>query len=163
MSLNVVTGGIFAGTGDLGLSLNSGISGQYTSSSFTDYDYFLNGIKVYSGLGVGLAAGVGTTMWQLGFGTAPASAGVVTTKNKNNFKYTAYRKDPRTISITGNSPEVFGTGFIEKRTKYYINGVNNPQENYLELYTGVNIIKRDIGCTISGELINLKSGTTLLL
>ena len=165
MSFDVVTGGIFAGTGDFGLSLNSGISGQYQVSQFNDYDYFLNGIKVYSGDGVGIAVGVGTTQgWQVGFAVGQTAAGgVVTNHNKNNFKYTAYKKNPRTISVTGQSPEIFGTGFIEGRTKYYINGVNNPPENYLELYTGVNIIKRDLGCSISGGMTNLKSGDSLSL
>ena len=164
MGFDVVTGGMFAGTGDLGLSLNKSISGKYSTAEPEEFEYFINGIKVYSGDGVGLANGVGGTQgWQVGFGTSPLIGGFVDSNNKNNFKYTAYKKAPNTISVTGSSPEVFGTGFIEGRTKYYVNGVNNPQENYIELYTGVNIIKKDIGCTISGSLINLKSGSKLLL
>ena len=149
---NVVTGGIFAGTGDFGLSLKSGISGQYTDSYFVDYDYFLNGQKVYDGVGVGVSVGVGATTFIPQF--TSIFGGVVTNDNKNEFKYTAYRKIVRTHSITGSDPDIFSdTGFIEGRNTFYINGMQELQKEYLELYTGVIIIKSGLSAVLSGTNI----------
>ena len=149
---NVVTGGIFAGTGDFGLSLKSGISGQYTDSYFVDYDYFLNGQKVYDGVGVGVSVGVGATTFIPQF--TSIFGGVVTNDNKNEFKYTAYRKIVRTHSITGSDPDIFSdTGFIEGRNNFYINGMQELQKGYLELYTGVIIIKSGLSAVLSGTNI----------
>ena len=149
---NVVTGGIFAGTGDFGLSLKSGISGQYTDSYFVDYDYFLNGQKVYDGVGVGVSVGVGATTFIPQF--TSIFGGVVTNDNKNEFKYTAYRKIVRTHSITGSDPDIFSdTGFIEGRNNFYINGMQELQKEYLELYTGVIIIKSGLSAVLSGTNI----------
>jgi len=149
---NVVTGGIFAGTGDFGLSLKSGISGQYTDSYFVDYDYFLNGQKVYDGVGVGVSVGVGATTFIPQF--TSIFGGVVTNDNKNEFKYTAYRKIVRTHSITGSDPDIFSdTGFIEGRNNFYINGIQELQKEYLELYTGVIIIKSGLSAVLSGTNI----------
>ena len=163
---NVVTGGIFAGTGDFGLSLKSGISGQYTDSSFTDYDYFLNGQKVYSGAGIGLSdVGQAGKYFIPQFGTHPTIGGVVTADNKNEFKYTAYRKTVRTHSVTGSDPDVFSdTGFIEGRNNFYINGTQELQKGYLELYTGVTLIKKGFRAVISGTNMmgNLSQDNILL-
>tara|TARA_R110002020_G_scaffold142040_2_gene313924 strand:+ start:3590 stop:5848 length:2259 start_codon:yes stop_codon:yes gene_type:complete len=151
LKYNLITGGIFAGTGDYGSSLGSGISGRYTASAFTDYDYFLNGQKVYSGIGVGISAGVSATNFYPLFVTS--MGGVVTDDNKNEFKYTAYRKRDRITSITGENPNVFSnTGFIEGRTNFYINGLVQPQNSYIELYTGVTIIASGSYPSISGGL-----------
>tara|TARA_R110002020_G_scaffold218690_3_gene426623 strand:+ start:362 stop:1216 length:855 start_codon:yes stop_codon:yes gene_type:complete len=160
---NVVTGGIFAGTGDLGLSLKSGISGQYTDSFFVDYDYFLNGQKVYNGVGVGVSVGVGATTFIPNFGVP--LGGVVTNDNKNEFKYTAYRKIVRTHSITGSGPDIFSnTGFIEGRNNFYINGIYEPQKGYLELYTGVILIKSGLTAVLSGDnIMGNRTKETILL
>ena len=159
---NVVTGGIFAGTGDFGLSLKSGISGQYTDSFFVDYDYFLNGQKVYNGVGVGVSVGVGATTFIPNFGVP--LGGVVTNDNKNEFKYTAYRKIVRTHSITGSSPDIFSnTGFIEGRNNFYINGISEPQKGYLELYTGVILIKSGLTAVLSGNMMSNQTEENILL
>jgi len=166
VTYNIITGGIFAGTGDLGLSLNSGISGQYSVSDFKDYHYFLNGVKVYSGAGVGIAVGAGTTQaWQFSFGVGVSEAGgVVSNENKNEFKYTAHRKRSKTTSETGRySDFIFTDGYIEKRNNYYVNGILQPQSNYLELFIGVNTIKTGFDATISGGLAEILSGSSLVL
>jgi len=67
-------------------------------------------------------------------------------------QYSAYRKRPKSNSITGISPDVFGSGFIEKRTNFYINGMLELQSSYLELYTGVTMIEKDKKALISGSL-----------
>ena len=161
---NIVTGGIFAGTGDFGLSLKSGISGQYPTSYFHDYDYFLNGQKVYSGVGVGVSVGIGLTTFIPNFSAGYPYGGVVSSDNKNKFKYTAYKKRERTISMTGIGPDVYcNTGFIEKRTNFYINGLQELQSNYLELFTGVTIIKTGLSAIISGGLGQSLIGENILL
>ena len=153
---NFVSGsGIIAATGDYGQSLKTSITNSVGSVDFSDCDYFLNGQKVYSGVGVGVSIGTEANFIPL-FGGAGSEAinvgGVVTTENKTGFKYSAYKKRFRSDSITGENPDVFGSGFIEKRTNYYINGVSEFQSNYLELYTGVTIIKSGVNALISGSI-----------
>lgn len=166
ISYNIITGGIFAGVGDSGLSLNSGISGEYSVSNFNDYHYFLNGIKVYSGAGVGIIVGAGTTQgWQIGFGVgATGPQAVITELNKNQFKYTAHRKRIRTTETTGRYPDnVYGSGFIETRNNFYVNGILQTEDSYLELYTGVSLIKTGFDATISGGLTESLSGSSYIL
>ena len=161
---NVVTGGIFAATGDLGASLKSSIQGRYASSYFTDYDYFLNGQKVYSGVGIGVSAGSDGTGFIPFFGVGLTYGGVVTADNKNEFKYTAYRKPVRTCKETGSGPDFLNeTGFIEGRTNYYINGIQQSPESYLEIFSGVSMIKSGVSANISGELRKGLPITSLLL
>jgi len=161
---NIITGGIFVGTGEYGSSLKTSIQGRYASSYFTDYDYFLNGQKVYSGVGIGVSAGSDGTDFIPFFGVGLTYGGVVTADNKNEFKYTAYRKPVRTHSITGSGPDVFSTtGFIENRNIYYINGLQELQNAYLELYTGVSMVKRGFRAVISGDFEGSQAETNILL
>jgi|TARA_Y100000401_G_scaffold70783_1_gene56897 hypothetical protein len=146
LKYDITTGGMFVGTGDLGASLATNIKVRYASSVFSEYDYFLNGQKVYSGDGVKDAAG---TSFDLTFSVG---AGVVTSDNKNEFKYVAYRKKPKTTSLTGLIADITGTGFIEGRTNLYLNGIQEFQNSYLELFTGVNMIKLGFNAEISGGL-----------
>ena len=162
---NIVTGGICAATGDLGNSLKTSIvAGIGASATFNTCDYFLNGQKVYSGVGVGVSLGSDGTDFIPRFGTAANVGGVVTSANKNKFKYTAYKKRVRTVSMTGIGPDVYcNTGFIEKRTNFYINGLQELQSNYLELFTGVTIIKTGLSAMISGGLGQSLIGENVLL
>jgi len=130
--------GLGSAGANLGPALTSGISGIETALDFIDYEYFLNGQKVYSGVGCGVSAGVGTE-FVLSFDSS--QAGVVTSSNKSNFKAFAFIKERNINQVTGIQPDVYGSGFIEGQTKFYLNGVNELDENYLELYTGVTIIK----------------------
>ena len=154
LQYDVITGGNFAATGDLGESLKNSIQGGIgATATFTDSDYFLNGQKVYSGIGVGVSAATEGTSFVPVFGTTTNACGVVTTENKNKFKYTAYKKAGNSVSLTGLSPDVFSnTGFIEGRTAFYINGLRQPQNSYLELYTGVNMVKKSRSALISGGI-----------
>ncbi len=154
LQYDVITGGNFAATGDLGESLKNSIQGGIgATATFTDSDYFLNGQKVYSGIGVGVSAGTEGASFIPVFGTTTNACGVVTTENKNKFKYTAYKKAANSVSLTGLSPDVFSnTGFIEGRTAFYINGLRQPQNSYLELYTGVNMVKKSRSALISGGI-----------
>ena len=165
MTYSVLTGGNYAGTGDLGNSLRTSIIGGIGSSAtFTMCDYFLNGQKVYSGFGVGVSAGTDGTDFIPHFGVGSTYGGVVTTSNKNKFKYTAYKRRDRTVSITGTGPDVFSnTGFIEGRTIFYINGLQQLQNSYLELYTGVNMVKSGITSHISGGFPALTQSSSLTL
>lgn len=151
---NIITGGIFAGEKDFGRSLRTGILNSVGQNNvFTDFDYFLNGQKVYSGQGVGVFlgaefAGLTATGFQPSFSTAANVNGVVIDERKTFFKYTASRKSKNTLSATGVSPDMKGQKFIEKRTNFYINGVEELQSNYLELYSGVRTIKSGVSATL---------------
>lgn len=128
------------GTGSLGVgpALTSGISGISQAYDFDGYDYFLNGQKVYSGVGCGVSAGIGS-QFMLGFDSA--QGGVVTSVNKSNFKGFAFIREERIHDFTGLNPDVYGSGFMEDQTNFYLNGVKENDSIYLELYTGVNTIK----------------------
>jgi hypothetical protein len=157
ISYNLVSGsGIIVATGDYGQSLKDSIVNSVGSVIFTDCDYFLNGQKVYSGVGVGCSVATDGLSFIPLFGGVGAEAanvgGIVTPYNKNEFKYTAYKKRFRSDSVTGQNPDIFGSGFIEKRTNYYINGVSEFQSNYLELYTGVTIVRTGVSALISGSI-----------
>lgn len=127
---------------NLGPALTSGISGISTSLDFDNYEYFLNGQKVYSGVGIGVSAGVGT-QFMLNFDSA-SYGGVLTTANRSDFKAFAFIKKDRIKEITGLQPDVYGTGFIENQTNFYLNGAKELDSIYLELYTGVTIIKTGV-------------------
>jgi hypothetical protein len=149
---NVDTGGTFIATGDYGETLKTSVEGRYATSIFTDYDYFLNGQKVYSGVGVGCSVGTDGLGFIPLFGEGMVGGGIVTAENKNKFKYTAYRKRVRAHSLTGANPDFYSdTGFIEGRTNYYINGIQQTPDTYLELYSGVTMIKSGVSVNISGD------------
>ena len=149
--------GLGTGSANVGPALSSGISGVSQAYGFDGFDYFLNGQKVYSGVGCGVAAGVGT-QFILSFDSS--QGGVVTSDNKSNFKSFAFIKQERLHDFTGSAPDVFGSGFIEDQTNFYLNGVKENDSIYLELYTGVDIIKKatsaglfDLG--IETSIVNL--------
>ena len=154
---NKITGGSFAGTGmsaadEMGRSLRSGISGGYPSAAFGDFDFFVNGQKLYSGLGVEeLAYG---DSWMPDFVNGQ---GFVTADNASSFKATAYLKTDRINEVTGGSPDVFGSGFVDGETNLYINGLKQEPTSYLELYSGVNTIKVGVSAIISGFKANTTS------
>tara|TARA_B100000212_G_scaffold342017_1_gene327182 strand:- start:1302 stop:2177 length:876 start_codon:yes stop_codon:yes gene_type:complete len=151
---NIITGGIFAGEKDFGRSLRTGIiNGIGQNNQFSDFDYFLNGQKVYSGDGVGVFigsefAGLTSTGFQPNFSTAANVGGVVLDSRKTYFKYTASKKSKNILSATGISPDIKGQSFIEKRTNFYINGIEELQSNYLELYSGVRTIKSGVSAVL---------------
>ena len=131
---------------ELGPALKSGISGIDTELHFIDYDYFLNGQKVYSGVGVGVSAGVGT-QFMLNFDSS-SYGGIITTANKSNFKAFSFIKQGRTNQVTGEEPDVYGTGFIEDQTSFYLNGVKESDDMYLEMYTGVTIVRTGVSAGV---------------
>lgn len=133
--------GLGSAGANLGAALTSGISGIETSLNFTDYEYFLNGQKVYSGAGCGVSAGVGA---QFILSFESSQGGVVSSSNKSNFKAFSFIKEGRKIQSTGQLPDIYGSGFIEGQTNFYLNGVKELDDIYLELYTGVTIIKTGV-------------------
>ena len=70
--------------------------------------------------------------------------GILTSANRSNFKAFAFIKKDRIKEITGLQPDVYGTGFIENQTNFYLNGAKELDSIYLELYTGVTIIKTGV-------------------
>ena len=102
------------------------------------------------------------TNYQVAFGTSAAAGGIVDLNNQTGFKATAYKKKNRTYSITGITPDIsIETGFIEGRNNYYINGLQESQSGYLELYTGVIIFKTGVGCLPSGGFGDSKTPKTI--
>ena len=138
--------GMMSGSG-IGNSLGSGISGTYPTASFDDFHYFLNGVKVYSGVGVSGVMEAGATTFVPDF---VDGQGLVTTENAASFKATAYTKRTRINEVTGVAPDVFGSSFIEKQTELYVNGVKEHPSCYLELYSGVSSIETGVSAKVGG-------------
>tara|TARA_R110002020_G_scaffold92416_6_gene223769 strand:+ start:3055 stop:3912 length:858 start_codon:yes stop_codon:yes gene_type:complete len=143
--------GAFIGTGmnggyGIGNSLGSGISGAYPAASFGDFHYFLNGQRIYSGCGVQENTFAGATTFVPNF---VDGAGIVTSENASSFRATAYPKKTRINEVTGAAADVYGSGFIEKQTHLYLNGVKEHPSRYLELYTGVSLIKTGVSAAIN--------------
>jgi hypothetical protein len=145
------SGKSFIGTGnsddghEIGRSLGSGISGTFPNASFGQFDFFLNGQKLHSGEGVQENTYGVDGSWTPNF---VDGCGVVTAENEASFTATAYLKRDRTSEVAGASPDVFGSSFIEKRTKLYINGVEKPPSSYLELYSGVSSIEAGVSAKV---------------
>ena len=155
---NKITGASFIGTGmnggyGIGNSLGSGVSGTFPTASFSEFDFFLNGQKIYSGMGVQENAFAGATTFVPNF---VDGAGIVTSENASSFKATAYLKRDRINEVTGVFPDVFGSAFIDEQTNLYVNGVKQEPTSYLELYSGVTMVKDGVSAIIS----DFKSDTT---
>ena len=151
-----IESGIASASGGFGTNLATGIRNEFGGSTkFEDYDYFLNGQKVYSGAGV---------VALNGSSDVPQFVTINTSLNESKFKSIAFKKRARTNSYTGISPDYFSdTGFVEGRNTFYINGIRQPKSIYLELYTGVNIIKKGFSALISGNELQDVTQSTLLL
>lgn len=152
VTYNILTGSSFVGTGQLdgsgiGNSLGSGISGVFPNASMDEFDFFLNGVKVYSGAGVSGYMEGDMTTFVPNFSTG--AGGVVYSGNQDNCKATAYIKRDRINEITGVVADIYGSGFIEGQTRFYLNGVENYFPSYLELYTGVNLIVTGVDAAIN--------------
>ena len=81
--------------------------------------------------------------------------GVVTADNKNEFKYTAYRKRDRVTSITGERIQMFfsATGFYRGKNKFLHKWPTATAKiAILSFNTGVSIIASDSRPSISGGL-----------
>tara|TARA_B100000131_G_scaffold272543_1_gene273543 strand:+ start:3701 stop:4537 length:837 start_codon:yes stop_codon:yes gene_type:complete len=159
-----MTGYFFAGTGDengtgLGGCLGSGIRGKLPAATFDQFHYFLNGQKVYTGRGVS-----GTAISE---GFIPdfnsGGGGVVSGSNTTKFKALAYLKRDKINQITGEQADVYGAKFIENQTNFYLNGVEELSSIYLELYTGVSIIKTGVGAIVDESFGRKTTGLNLKL
>ena len=60
---------------------------------------------------------------------------------KEVYETVAFIKERNINQVTGVEPDVHGSGFIEGQTRFYLNGLDELDTSYLELYTGVTIIK----------------------
>ena len=161
---NKMTGYFFAGTGDqngtgVGGCLGSGIRGKLPAATFEQFDYFLNGQKVYTGRGVSGTADPAGFIPNFNSG----GGGVVSGANTTKFKALAYLKRDKIDQITGEQADVYGAGFIEGQTKFYLNGVEELSSIYLELYTGVNIIKTGVGAIVDESFGRNTTGLNLKL
>ena len=112
-----------------------------------EFDFFLNGLKVYSGAGVSGYMEGGMTTFVPNFSTG--AGGLVYSGNQDYYKATAYLKRDRINEITGVAADVYGSGFIERQTKFYLNGIERYFPSYLELYTGVSLIVTGVNAAIN--------------
>ena len=51
--------------------------------------------------------------------------------------FSSVLKDKNVREIFSEDPDVYDSNFIAKQVNYYVNGMENPSSNYLELYTGI--------------------------
>lgn len=60
----------------------------------------------------------------------------------------AIPKKDRIIEIYSNEPDVFGSGFVENHVDFYINGMEQTTEDFLQIYTGVYMIEAGIDSSV---------------
>ena len=114
------------------------------SGNLNQLDYFLNGQKLYSGSG---------------------SYGIV---NNTGFLYSgvatgkvfAIPQKQNTLNFTGLKQDVYGQDFIENEVNLYINGMEQNKNSWIEMTTGVTLIRTGVVCQIfeevnSTQVINL--------
>ena len=101
--------------------------------------------KVYTGRGVSGTADPAGFIPNFNSG----GGGVVSGANTTKFKAIAYLKRDKIKEVTGVQADVYGTKFIERQTNFYLNGVEERPSIYLELYTGVNIIKTGVQAIVN--------------
>jgi len=53
--------------------------------------------------------------------------------------------------------DVYGTGFVEHNVDFYLNGLEQTQQDFMQMYTGVYMIETGVQCSISS--INLQTET----
>ena len=52
------------------------------------------------------------------------------------------------IEIHSNESDVFGSGFVENHVDFYINGMEQTTEDFLQIYTGVYMIETGIDSSV---------------
>lgn len=110
------------------------------SGRLNKLDYFLNGQKLYSGSG---SYGI---VNNTGFLYSGISTGkVFAIPQKNN-----------TLSFTGLGQDVYGKDFVENEVNLYINGMEQNKNLWIEINTGVTLIKAGVACQILTETILTK-------
>lgn len=51
--------------------------------------------------------------------------------------FSSVLKNKNVTETFSGDPDVYGTGFVKGQVNYYINGMESPSSDYLELYTGM--------------------------
>jgi hypothetical protein len=140
------------GTGVSATTKNSEIATQLAAryqdktgsfAGMDSFDYFLNGQKIYSGIsGSYHISGAG-----FNFSLLDTADGKVFAIPKNTGIY----------NTTGITPDIFGTGFVERTVFAYANGLCLHPDNWLELHTGVTLIETGIQARLFDASIDTKS------
>ena len=61
----------------------------------------------------------------------------------------AVPKKENTNDIYGSTVDLYGSGFVEGQVDFYLNGMNQDPEDYLQLYTGISMIETGVSSSIS--------------
>ena len=63
-------------------------------------------------------------------------------------KIFAIPKKEKIKEVTGLTPDIYAQPFVENQTNFYINGMEQDKNIYLELFTGVTMIKTGLSASI---------------
>jgi hypothetical protein len=69
--------------------------------------------------------------------------------NSTTGKLFAIKKRQKTLDAESDYPDLYGSVlFIEDQVDYYINGMEQLESDFLQLYTGVTFVKTGVNCRI---------------
>jgi hypothetical protein len=120
-----------------------------TFSGMNSFDYFFNGQKLYSGQNEDSGSYYFNESNE--FIYLDGSSDINLFKDGELFAIT---KNSRLGNVTGNSPDFYGTKFVENTVFAYVNGISLHKKNWLELSTGVKLIEFGLQASIFEPVIN---------
>jgi len=107
---------------------------KYNNTGLNSFDYFANGQKLYSGVsGVGGYRIIGSLFLYY---------------EDFSGKIFAIPKNSGLGNITGENADIYGQNYVESTVFGYINGASLHKNNWLELSTGVTLIKTGVQASI---------------
>ena len=105
-----------------------------TLTGMSSFDYFANGQKIYTGIS--------------GSYRISGSDSLFYYDDSYSGKIFAIPKNTGLKNITGEQPDVFGDRFVESTVFGYTNGASLHKSNWLELSTGVTLIRTGVQALI---------------
>jgi len=129
---------------NLRVKVHAAYSNAATEQDFwTNYDVFLNGQKIK-------------------YTEDPVAefTGVETPANGTTGHLFAIPKKDKINEVFSDEPDLFGSGFVEHHVDFYLNGMEQDPQDFLQTYTGVYMI--ETGINSSFTLINEQLETYVL-
>ena len=121
-------------------SLVTSIEQKFPELTYYDFDYFSNGQKIYAGIDIGNGSYRIHSLFILGGGWTY----IFQYFDDHSGKIFAIPKNSGLQNITGVNADIYGIKFVPETVFSYINGASSHKKNWLELSTGVTMIRTGV-------------------
>jgi hypothetical protein len=130
------------GTGNSFALIATGLLLDASSKNYTSFnnDLFYNGQKIYSGMHY--------TVSSNGLFPKYSFSNLQAEISTAYGKIFAMPKKEKIKEVTGLYPDIYEQPFVENQTNFYINGMEQDKNIYLELFAGVTMIKTGLSASI---------------